>query len=151
MSVKAGDWLTAAACCTEQQTTATFADLPRHHQDEMVRLGFVAVTSIVYFVTLAVLTQPIPSRSLVRHSTLPIAPPVRPALLDARLDAIGAPPLRSPRPRAAAELVDARGPVREADRPSAAPPRPERRGNIIGRFFRGIFRPPPASAKAESL
>ena len=75
MSARAVDWLNAAACFSGPQPPATFADLPKQHQDDMLRLGFVAVMAVAYFVTLAIMTQPIPSRSLVAPSTLPIAPP----------------------------------------------------------------------------
>jgi len=64
MADLAGNWLTAAACSTGPRPAATFAELPRQHQDEVVRLGFAAAAAVAYFVTLAVLARPIPSRSL---------------------------------------------------------------------------------------
>jgi len=148
MAERAGDWPGAAACCEGPRPQATFADLPLHHQDHIVRFAFVAAASLAYGITLGVLLRPVASRSLVSHAPLPAAAPPRTAVLDATAIA-PAPPARprsvTPRPLrtqpvlAEAELV-AVTPQREPDRRTAAPPRQERRGNIFTRLLRGVWR-----------
>lgn len=123
-------WLVAAACY-EERPAATSADLPQQLQDARLRVGFITGASVAYFITLAILARPIPSRDIVTSATLLAATSPRSALLERRaFDAIDA---ASPRERPApAAIAD---PVRRAVN---APP-PERR-NPVSRFFRGVWR-----------
>jgi hypothetical protein len=154
MGERTGDWLTAAACSAGPRPAATFADLPRQHQDEVVRLGFTAAAAVAYFVTLGILARPIPSRSLQAHTVLPAAAAPRFELpVWQRVDAVGAArPLPSPgvRPRAASELATAQTPAATAERRAVDAPPPQPRRNMFSRFFRGVWRSvTPAAGKAN--
>src|SRR5262249_4505885 len=153
MPERAGDWLMAAACCEGPQPAATFADLPRKHQGEMVRFAGVAAASSAYFITLWILAQPIASRSLLTPTTLPSAPAARSALLDARLTVpAGAPPpgrqgARALWPAAPSGPGAFGAPGGAAVPRAAVPGGPERRRTAFSRFSRGVGRsiqPPPA-------
>ena len=148
MADLAGDWLTAAACSTGPRPAATFSELPQQHQDEVVRLGFAAAAAITYFVTLAILARPIPSRSLAANAILPNGALQRSALLEGPPAAV-----TLSLPSRTAALPDARPAVelpaaREPDRPT-----PAVRRNPVSRFFRGIWRgvQAPARKAADSL
>jgi hypothetical protein len=152
MAEGARDWLVAAACC-EERPAATFADLPRHHQDELVRVGFIAAASVAYFITLAILTLPIPSRNLATAVTLPAATAPRSTLLEALLlEAASARVVPAPaaRPRATVALAAEGDSIANPAPPAAAAPRPERR-NPVSRFFRGVWRGVRGPGKSDSL
>jgi len=164
MADLAGNWLTAAACSTapRPQPAATFGELPQQHQDEVVRLGFAAAAAVAYFVTLAVLARPIPSRSLAAHTMLPNGLPQRSALLATRtVPARVAPSPLTPvisdvrpavqLPAAREQVANAAAPVDSATRDDR--PTPAVRRNPVSRFFRGIWRgvQAPARKAADSL
>jgi hypothetical protein len=127
-------WLVAAACC-EERPAATFADLSPQLQDARVRVVFITGASLAYFITLAILARPIPSRAFVTTATLLAATSSRSPLLERRsFDAIDA---ASPRELPAPAAV--RDPIADAARRAVSAPRPERR-NGVSRFFRGVWR-----------
>ena len=145
-------WLVAAACC-EERPAATFADLPRHHQDDLVRVGFIAAMSIAYFITLAILARPIPSRNLATPVALLAATAPRSTLLERRsVEAAAARVVPAPaaRPRATVALAAEGDPIASPARRAADAPRPERR-NPVSRFFRGVWRGVRAPGKSDSL
>ncbi len=118
----------------------------------MLVLAFAAALSITYFVTLGILFQPIPSRTLTGLHLVPN--PVAASSLASnhvsRLHAkpvlhLEAPPRRPlragvPRPLPAIQVVSVReAPASDNPTPSAAAGR-ERRPNFLGRLFRGMLR-----------
>lgn len=137
----------------------TFADMPSRHRWDMLGVGFAAALSSAYFVTLGILLQPIPSRSLsgsvpMPHTAASFAQvrdgaPAVPLSASARL-------LRVPamQPRPARELASTRGrrPVSAVQLASHRElpaggndlgpdgPASGKRPNLLSRFFRGVFR-----------
>jgi hypothetical protein len=160
MPARATDWLVAAACCEGPRPPATFADLPAQNRGEIVRIALVSTAAAAYFVTLGILTQPIPSRSLLTPGALLRVPPARSALPPARV-AVRADPVEPASPRSvraqhartraayeAAAVADVPG---SGDRAAAKGARQPRR-NFFSRFLRGVFGGgQPAAAKADSL
>jgi hypothetical protein len=139
--------MAAASCCEGPRPAATFADLPRAHREELLNFALVAAVSSAFFVTLAILMRPLPSRSLAARVDLPGSSPSRAAALDTRADGT------MPDPAAAAAATRSRGPraryelaALQAPAASGAPAvRRARRGNAFSRFLRGILgRPSPA-------
>jgi hypothetical protein len=158
MSDRARDWLVAAACCEGPRPAATFADLPRQHQRQIVRIAAATAAAAAYFIVLAIHVRPVPSRSLLTAAALPNTPPVpRPALLDARPIAAIDPPSSQPGAARAARAsglyeLAAVGKPSADDRATGTTARQERRGNVFSRFFRGVRRSlQPAAVKADSL
>jgi hypothetical protein len=138
MEAGAQDWMTAAACAEGPRPRVTFADLPPQHQEELVRLALVAAAATAYFVTLVLLSNPLPSRSLAARAALPDPTGTRPIVLEARLeratvDVVPARP-RTSRPRPAVGLADLREPVVSTPATSSAP-----RRNPFSRFLRGVL------------
>ena len=155
MADREQDWLVAAACRQEPQRRATFADLPRQHQRELVRFAIVAAASTASFIVLWALSQPIRGRNLRSDATLPAAASGRSPLLDARLatpiEARATTPLRprASRPRAGIQLAAYRELDTDANQRVGGSAPPERRGNVFSRFFRGVWRSlTPSSGKA---
>jgi hypothetical protein len=146
MASRAPDWIGAAWCCEGPRPTATFADLPRAHQREILCLAIIATLSASYVLALGAPARPIPSRSLIARVTLPNVAVARAALLDVRqltpIDAPSPRPLRARpvRQPAAVQLVSLRESAVD-DRPteSARTP-PERRRNVFSRIFHGVVR-----------
>jgi hypothetical protein len=142
------DWIGAAQCCEGPRPVASFGDLPRAHQHEMLRFVAVAAASSAFFVTLWILSRPIPSRSLVAHAALPQPLPAQPLAIDLRpaapIETAPRRPAREPRLRASYQLVSAGQAIDARAARSAAAP--ERRRNVFSRFFRTIIRTvqPPA-------
>jgi hypothetical protein len=160
MPARATDWLVAAACCEGPRPPATFADLPAQNRGEIIRIALVSTATAGYFVTLGILTQPIPSRSLLTPGALLRVPPRSAVFHTGR--AVPAEPVapaqaRSLRAQAArtravyetAAAADVRG---GGDRAAAKGARQPRRGNFFSRFLRGVFGGgQPAAARADSL
>jgi len=147
MAERVADWLSAAACCEGPRPSATFSDLPRKHQDEILRAAVVATAAAAYFITLGILARPIPSRSLRAHAALPAATAPQPVsnqawaihVADAASRRPTSQPAQTMRPPEMA-LAVVPEPVRESDGHSAGSPRVERSRNIFSRFFRGVWR-----------
>lgn len=140
--------MAAASCCEGPRPAATFADLPRAHRDELLNFALVAAVSSAFFVTMAILMRPLPSRSLAARVDLPESSPSRAVALDTSRDgtppeptAVAAPRSRAARPRY--QLTAFQSPAA-----SGAPAtRRPRRGSVFSRFLRGILgRPSPAPA-----
>ena len=151
-------WMVAAKCGADPRPVPTFADLPRQDKRELVRVAIVSAAAAAYFVTLGMLTRPIPSRTLLGGAALPDAPAPRSALLDAhraRRALVDPAPVRVPAaPLAAArvsyEPAAARTPAGARTRPPARSGRPER-GGFFSRFFRKITGGgQPAASKADT-
>jgi hypothetical protein len=146
MASRAPDWIGAAWCCEGPRPTATFADLPRAHQREILCLAIAATLSASYVLAFGVPARPIPSRSLIARVTLPNAAVARATVPDeqqlTRIDAPASRPLhpRPARQSAAVQLVSLRESAVD-DRPteSARTP-PERRRNVFSRIFHGVVR-----------
>jgi hypothetical protein len=113
----------------------------------MARMVFVAVLSSAFFVTLGVLAQPLPSRSLAR----PIPAPEAVAAYAALVPATAAIPLDTPvhrllrpqaaRPSAPIQLASTTvAPAADTQTVSSAPAR-ERRPNFLGRLVHGMLHP----------
>lgn len=147
--------MAAASCCEGSRAATTFTDLPRPQQREMMRLALVATVSTAYFITLAVLARPLPSRNLVSRAELPDPATPRTILLAAEAvtpAATLAPrPMRTraTRPRAEVVLAAYEGPIAGNDPRPAAPLRQQRRGNVFSRFLRTVFRVQPATLNIE--
>lgn len=160
MAGPARDWIGAASYCEGPRPVATFADLPRKQQHEMLRFVFAAALSTTYFIALALLARPLHSRSLVGHTALPDATIERAAMLDMRPVASFDPPRRSLRDhgvkrRATLQLASLSEPLVD-DRPTvddsptvSDSPRPERRRNIFSRFFRVFHSSSPVVVKGS--
>lgn len=138
-----GTWLTAAACTlAPARRPPRFGDLPPEHRKDLVRLGFLSATTFAYTLAMCILSQPIPSRSLHTHVALPHAAPARSALMEALLLEPAVvprailPPRSSGRPDGAAY----RPAVVTEPEPPASSRRAPRRGNVFGRFFKGVWR-----------
>jgi hypothetical protein len=163
--------MTGAACAEGPAPVVTFLDLPRHHRNEVLRFALVGAASTAYFVAVAILAAPLPSRSLAANAALPhpgIArssaleatftppaidvPPVRPRAIRARpLGALAA--LREPAgdPAPVPALAALRDPAGDPSGDPAPTPAPPRR-NAVSRFFHGVFHSlQPARARANSL
>lgn len=147
MASRSGDWIVAASCCEGPRLCVTFADMPREHRRQMLALVFAAALSTAYFVTLGVLMQPIPSRSLAAHVALPHGTISNAALLKASPAVLlDAPPRRATRqrtvrPLAAVQLASASEPVADGGRTTTrVAPERERRRNLLSRFFGGMLR-----------
>jgi hypothetical protein len=134
------DWMTAAACSEGPRLEVTFADLPEHHQSEIVRLVLVAAATTAYFVAAMAFGQPLASRNLTASARLPAPGQPRPVVIEVRAADTPPPPRASKRhtvqPSDAVEVVAFRdaGP----DAPPARPASPRR--NVFSRFFRGLLR-----------
>ncbi len=150
MSDQARDWMTAASCTEGPRPSVTFSDLPRRYRGEMVRFAIVAAASSAYFVTLVILSRPLPSRSLLNDAALPGGVASRPILLDARLTDLPAPVarVRAPRLRRPVALVALREPPPAIDTVPDEVEAPRRR-NVFSRFFRGVFHVQSASTKSN--
>jgi hypothetical protein len=146
MASPAPDWIGAASCCEGPRPAATFGDLPRAHQREMVRFAVAAALTTAFFLMLGALTRSLPSRSLAARAVPPDAEASHVALLDARpITPRGRSSPRSPLERAARsrptnQLALLSEPPGDDSRTAPAAPRPERRRNIVSRFFVGVFR-----------
>jgi hypothetical protein len=139
--------MSAASCCEGPRPAATFADLPRAHRDELLNFALVAAVSSAFFVTLAILARPLPSRSLAARGVLPEPSPARAAALDARLNATGSGPVPTTASRSRSSLRYELASFRATSASAAPASRRMRRGNAFSRFLRGILgRPasPPA-------
>ena len=122
---------------------ATWLDLPAHQRTDIVRLGFLSAIAFGYALAMAILAQPIPSRSLHAHVALPHAAAPRSALMEA-LVIDPAPALRTTvalrtneRPVSGAGVRPAVVMETETAVPQA---RTARRGNAFSRFFKGVWR-----------
>jgi hypothetical protein len=158
MASRALDWIGAASCCEGPRPTVTFADMPHEHRRDIVVVAFAAALSSTYFLTLGILLQPIPSRSLAAHVVAPpaaVSPDV--VISDAAPAAPQAVPVVAPprrthhavRPLASVQLASLNETV-EPVRAVSAAPQEERHRNVVSRFFRGVFRGgAPAPHKAE--
>ena len=151
------DWMAAAKCCGDPGPVPTFADLPRQDQREIVRVAVFSAAAAACFVTLGILTRPIPSRNLLAGIALPHAPAPRPALLDARRDPLVEPvPLRPPpvptvNPRASYERAAVRTSASDRTRPAVRSSGQQPRGGFFSRFFRRITGGgQPGAAKADT-
>jgi hypothetical protein len=157
MEDRAHDWMVAAACSQGPRPEPVFATLPRAYRADMLRLALVAAASSAFFVTLAILLRPLPSRSLAAHAMLPDPSASRAAALDARMvfatDVPAPPRLRRQRTAHARYELAAIPAVEDADAPGSLSARPPRRGNVLTRFFRGILgRPaPPLNLKTDPI
>jgi hypothetical protein len=144
MPSHARDWIDAATPCEGSWPAATFTDLPRKTQWELMRLAFAATLSTAYFVGAGLLARPLPSRSLAQI-TLPEATVMPAALPDMNVDAsIVAPsplPLyeRAARQGATVKLASLNKTIADDNPAVPAPPRSERHRNLFSRFFRGVF------------
>lgn len=136
MANDAKDWMVAAACVEGPRPKVTFGDLPRQHQEDILRLAVVAVASTAYFITLVVLSAPLASRSLVAHATLPHPGVARSPVLEARVARVEpvSTPRRVLRPRPDATLAVLREPASVSLAARSTP-----RRNPFSRFFRGIL------------
>ena len=161
--------MAAVACAQPPRRTVTFADLPPQHQREVVRVSLAAAATSALFITLAIVTRPIPSRSFVATGTVPyfiVTPqPVRivtaPAAAAVASLAVpdaftahnpgGMAPLRvsTVRPRDGVLLASLRESP-DITRSESSPDR-KRRRNVFSRFFRGMLRGfQPAAVKADA-
>jgi hypothetical protein len=134
-------WPNAAACTTASPQPARFGDLPREQRKDIVRLGFLSAIAFAYTLAMAILAQPIPSRSLHPHSALPHGAVPRSPLMEALLVP---PPVTQEKTVAARRPAHAEPVLRpvavpdpEATNPQARMPR---KGNAFSRFFKGIWR-----------
>jgi hypothetical protein len=117
----------------------------------MVRLAIVAAASSAYFITLMILSRPLPSRSLLNDAATPKGIGSRPILVDARLTATTPPArVRAPRLRRPVELAALQEPPTAID---ATPDEVEapRRRNVFSRFLRGVFHVQSASTKPTPI
>jgi hypothetical protein len=141
--------MVAASCQQGPTPAATFGDLPRAYRDDLLRFALVAAASSAFFITLAIVMRPLPSRSMAGEVSLPEPLPPRSNRMDARLQSNPPGPqvVRALRPRAARpryELATFEEPAVDVRR--AAPARPGRRGNAFTRLLRNILgRPAPAT------
>lgn len=158
MASPARDWIGAASCCEGPRPAATFADLPRAHQREMLRFATAAVLSTAFFLTVGILTRVLPSRSLAARVGVLDASVAHPVMMDMRqASTFEARPMRPMRehlarrpagPVADEPLTDQPAayepvtyqPVAYQIPPTTEPPPPERRKNIFSRIFHGVFR-----------
>jgi hypothetical protein len=153
------DWIVAASCCEGPRPRVTFADMPPRHRRDIFVVGFTAAVSSAYFVTLGILLQPIPSRSLAGTVLMPQtaavfaqvrdAAPVVPLSTSPRLVRV-----RATRSRPATEVASTRvrrplssvqlasyrqlpagGSETRPDSPAGG-----KRPNLLNRFFRGVIR-----------
>jgi len=143
MASDARDWIGAATPCEGSWPAATFTDLPRKSQWELMRLAFAAALSTAYFVGAGLLARPLPSRSLAQV-ILPEATVMPAALPDMNLDAsiVGPSPLpveRAVRQRATVKLASLNQSIAEDYSAVPTPSRSERHRNLFSRFFRGVF------------
>jgi len=144
MAGRPQDWIVAASCCEGTRPCVTFADMPREHQRDMFLVLFAAVLSSAYFITLGLLLQPIPSRSLAAPVLLPNAVVSSGAVVAA---AIVRSPDPSPRSRHAAQrplpaiqlasIIELPG---GQSRPRAGGAGQQRRRSLAGRWLRGVLR-----------
>jgi hypothetical protein len=158
MASGAREWIGAASCFEGPRPAASFADLPRKHQHEMLRFAFAGALSTACFVAAGLLARPLPSRSLAAHAALPDATNARAALLDMRPVMSTVPPRRplaergvgqpATLQRATVQLASLSEPLAEDSGTVPAPPRPERRRNILGRLFHVFHNTPPVTLKA---
>lgn len=120
-----------------------FGDLPPQHRKDLVRLGFLSSMAFAYTLAMCLLAQPIPSRSLHSHVALPNAVATRSAFMTLLVE----PTIVEPRPAATslrrsgrAMAVDLRPAVAMETAAPGPQPRTARRGNVFGRFFKGVWR-----------
>ncbi len=148
--------MTGAACSEGPAPVMTFLDLPRHQRNEVLRFALVGAASTAYFVAVAILAAPLPSRSLAANVVLEAAftppaidvLPVHPRVIRARpvvaVAALHEPPDDPGPVQALAALDDPAG----DPAPTPAPPR----RNALSRFFHGVFHSrQPARSRANSL
>jgi hypothetical protein len=145
------DWMAGAACAEGPAPVVTFLDLPRHHRNEVLRFALIGAASTAYFVAVAILAAPLPSRSLAANVALPHPGITRAPAFAAPLT----PPavaIRSVRPRVARARPDvALAALRDPATDPAPVPAPPRR-NALSRFFHGVFHSlQPARSRADSL
>jgi hypothetical protein len=148
MTDQARDWMVAASCCEGPRPAVTFSDLPRAHRDELLRFALVAAASSAFFITVALVMRPLPSRSLTTAAALPHHVPPRGMLLEARDSAA---PIPAPQ-RLRARVVRARV-VEEVADESTSPALSQlsgRRGNVFTRLLRGVFRRPAAAGALKA-
>ena len=154
MTNRPQDWIVAASCCEGPRPCVTFADMPLAHRRDMAGIAFAAALSTAYFVTLAILLQPIQSRSLagqvpmpqpvVASAAVPVASPEIPLDGPSRR-----PRHRAVRPLAAIQLASSTERL-SVDRASASAAVPqERRRGFFGRFLRGVLRTPRPKAAVD--
>lgn len=159
MASRPQDWIVAASCCEGPRPCVTFADMPVPHRRDMLVVGFAAAVSTAYFVTLGILLQPIPSRSLAGTVLMPHTEasfvqvrdraPIVPLEPSRRLVRVRATQSRSSselastrgrQPLSAIQLASYRelpagGGDTRADGQSG-----QQRSNLLNRFFRGVIR-----------
>lgn len=121
----------------------------------MLRFACAAMLSTAFFAGIAVLSQPIASRSLAAYTRLPNALVTSDQLPRVRLaGSFDAPSQSVVRPRASRQSPATRlASVRESSEDDvetpSAPPAPPHRGNVFSRFFRTVLhgvQPSPAKA-----
>jgi hypothetical protein len=153
------DWIVAASCCEGPRSRVTFADMPSQHRREMLVVGFAAALSSAYFVTLGMLLQPIPSRSLVATVLMPHtaasfaqvrdAAPVVPLSASRRSLRVRAlqprpatelPSTRALRPLGAVQLASYRELPAAGSETRPDGPAGGKRPNLLNRFFHGVIR-----------
>jgi hypothetical protein len=159
MTSQARDWMAAASCSEGPRPTIRFADLPRQHQHEILRLTATAAGSIAFFIAVSVIPRTLSSRSLVSGVVL-LDPPARTAVLDPPARPAG---LTSPAPtpppaahghaRLSGRSQTANTPPPAAEEPVAietpAIPPPERHRNPLSRLVRAVFRTGPSVAPPD--
>ena len=143
--------MVAAACSEGPRAKTTGARLPRAYRQDMLHFALVAAASSAFFVALAILLRPVPSRSLAARVVLPAPPSGRVAARDARLaPAADAPQPSRVRRRTVAPAGYQTGAAdMAADR--STPEQPARRRNVLSRFFRGMLGRPSPSVKADPV
>ena len=133
-------WLTAAACTVAPPPPTRFGDLPTEHRKDIVRLGFVSTIAFAYTLAMGILAQPIPSRSLHTQVALPHAAAPRSPLMEALLAEAPAAPTTGSAPRITGRSAGAGLRAVTATDAPGSPARTSRRGNVISRFFKGVWR-----------
>ncbi len=138
MRDRTSEWIVAASCCEGPAPHATFADLPREHQREMMRFAVTAAASTAFFIAVAIIARPLPSRSMAAGATLPT--------LTAPRDLLPRhPPLREPPPRELRasvryQLASVHSTRSRLERRVVIAERQEQRRNLFSRFFRSVIR-----------
>jgi hypothetical protein len=150
MVERADGWMVAAACSEGPRAQRPFVRLPRAYRQEMLHFALVAAASSAFFVALAMLLRPLPSRSLAAHGRLPASSSTRAAALEARLAlATDAPPPPRLRRRPAPQRSEVAVAAMAADPIPAASP--VRRRNVFSRFFRGMLARTAPTVKADPV
>ena len=155
MASRPQDWIVAASCCEGPRPCVTFADMPLAHRRDMAGIAFAAALSTAYFVTLAILLQPIQSRSLAAQVPMPQPVVASAAVATASpVLPLDGPSRRLPRHRAARPLsaiqLASSTEAPSGDRASAsAAVQQERRRGFFGRVLHGVLRTPRPKAAVD--